>query len=163
MKRGFVLIVWLVLITQPLSATAHSLGRQQLERVPVGDYLVTAWTDPVDVQTDDELHVTVAIEDNGGLVLDMDVAVIATLNDEQVRAAATHENAVNKLHYEAPMRLEQEGMWQVTIALQAGEASFELEVKPAERSIPWKWIGGGVIGLLVAGLIVMNRRNEEKA
>lgn len=156
------MVMWLLMLLAPRPIVAHGLGRQQLERVPVGDYRVTVWTDPVTVRTNDELHVTVAVEDEGGLVLEMDVEVIASHVDQEQWAAATHENAVNKLHYEAPFRLEQDGIWQITIVLRPniGEASFELEVEPAERTIPWRWIVAGLTGLLVIGLIVINRRNE---
>ncbi|NDJ84698.1 MAG: hypothetical protein GYB66_02325 [Chloroflexi bacterium] len=161
------LVVLLLLIGSVIpdrAVRSHGLGKQQLERVETGPFRVSAWTDPLSIDTDDELHVTIAIEDERGLVLNADIEVKAVYGDDdaiQERARATHDNAANKLHYEAPLTLPREGRWDLTVTIEtdqgSGEASFDLTVEAAETSIPWSWIGGGIGGVLVIGFVVGNR------
>jgi hypothetical protein len=158
-------LLFMALILPIAAIEAHGLGRQQLERAEVGPFLVTAWTDPDPVRADSELHVTIGIEYENGLLLDAQVTVSAIHNDDpdqRETARATHENAVNKLHYEAPLRLEKGGRWQVTIAIADdegdGQVSFDLDVESeASNSLPYTWIGAGLIGIFLAGVAVINR------
>lgn len=165
MKRLIFLGLMLFFISLPMSQLqAHGLGKQQLERVEVGSFLVTVWTDPDPVLADQELHVTIGIEYENGLLLNAQVDIIAnSLDDTDLHesASATHDNAVNKLHYEAPLILEKGGQWQITIAITddegEGQVSFNLDVEEGDQNLPWTWIGAGIIGLSIIGLVVFNR------
>lgn len=145
--------------TIPLAQTdAHGLGNQQLEQVEAGPYLVSAWTDPKEVTVDDELHVTVSVQDREkDFVLEADVEVQATLeSDAAVTKSqwATHDRAAQKLFYEAPLRLEPTGQWQITIIIDSdlghGEASFDLEVAEATTDwTRWLWPAVGLAAVVI--------------
>lgn len=164
-----ILALLAVLFMMPLipstSLQAHGLGRQQLERAEAGPFLVTAWTDPDPARAGSELHITIGVEYENGLLLDAQVTVTAVhTNDTDLRESsrATHDNAINKLQYEAPLRLEKGGVWQLTIAVYdeqgEGDVSFNLDVESdPSNDLPWTWIGAGIFGISLVGLAAINR------
>jgi hypothetical protein len=139
---------------------AHGLGNQQLEQVEAGPYLVTVWTDPKEPTTDKELHVTISVQDRAkDFVLNADVQVVASLDtNTENRETATHEKAVQKLFYEAPMRLETVGTWDISVTVESelgvGEVGFDLAVEEGKNDFTrWLWPGLGVAGvIIVAGI-----------
>ena len=165
MRTLAILWVCMTIVVSFAAAAAHGLGKQQLARVEAGPFLISAWTDPVDANTAEEIHVTVAVEDENGLVRRADVQVEAILLDDasvsQIRTA-THERAVNKLQYEAPLNLETVGNYTVTIYVDNGEAQaqadFELEVQ-AGGGLPFSpgWMIVIAGGILMVVLVVWNR------
>ncbi len=165
MKRHAIAFISILILITAIIATptsfAHGLGKQRLERVEAGPFRLSAWTDPINIHANEELHVTVAIEDEEGLVLNASVAVRAAKGDQQHRQTATHDNAANKLHYEAPLMLDEAGRWTITIDVEndigSGNASFDLDVKEPASTLPIKWILGGLAVLLLASLVIVNR------
>lgn len=166
-RIGLSLLVIFILLLPRTPVRSHGLGKQQLERAVAGPFRVSAWTDPVDVQSDDELHVTVAVEDDEGLVLHAGVQITATYDNQSESARATHDQAVNKLQYEARLNLQTAGEWRILITIQDGErrgdAQFGLNVSAAEEEgLPYPLIIGGSIGAVMALLGYRNYRNFKK-
>lgn len=164
-RRIFALVIVLLLESLWLkSLQAHGFGKQQLERVRTGPYLVSAWTDPLEPTTDQQLHVTIAIENDEGLVLNANIGIAATYSEDvsvRERTTASHENAVNQLYYEAKLSPDYDGAWEVKISVDAdqgqSEVSFPIDIAPGKSTLPWNWIAIGAVGLLVVGLAVVNR------
>lgn len=54
---------------------------------------------------------------------------------------ATHQGATNKLFYETDLEVPVEGAWQVAVLIDgpvgAGEAAFEIEVRPAGEQLAY--------------------------
>lgn len=159
MKRISLIFLWLLLAVQPLAA--HGLGKQQLERVEAGPFRVTVWTDPIQIQAEKELHVTVAVEDAEGLVLNADVNVVAVKGSKRISAKATHDQSANKLHYEAQLVPDEAGEWEIIISVEnevgGGMVGFRVDVDKKKTTLPYGWIAGMVIGLVVIGFMVRNR------
>ncbi|MCB9437135.1 MAG: hypothetical protein H6673_09115 [Anaerolineales bacterium] len=159
--RLWIVLMGLLLGSMAQSAGAHGLGKQRLERAEAGPFRVTAWTDPVTIHVEDELHVTIAVEDNEGLVLDADLIVTAVKNSKRISAKATHDRAANKLHYEAPLVFDQTGEWEIVITVEnedgSGIIGFTIDAEAKQSRPPYLWIAGAIVGLLVIGLIVRNR------
>ena len=162
MVRVFVALVVSIMVLQHVEA--HGLGKQQLERVESGDFRISAWSDPISPSTDDEIHITIAVENEDGLVRNADVTVRAVLQGDtadEVSARATHQAAANKLHYEASLELDKAGTYIIYLEIEKdgrGEASFELEVAQGEGlNLPIGWLIAGGAGLLVLGFVIWNR------
>lgn len=161
--------LFLVVLGMGLSfrqSQAHGLGEQRLERVEAGPFRISAWTDPITATTDKDLHVTVAVEDEEGLVLNADITIICAMDARTFRDTATHEKAVNKLQYEGRFRLSEGGTWRIEINVvddeRTGTATFELPVEDVSSStLPFSigWIVAGGVVLIVSALAVVNRRN----
>lgn len=166
LSLGLILLMVSISNLFHLSAEAHGLGKQRLQQVEAGPFLISAWTDPLTNRSEEDLHVTVAVEDNDGLVLEADVDIIATYmkdDDRKINVAATHENSANKLQYEARLNPDKTGTWQIKIIVSnaqgTGQAAFELPIEAKETNIPWVSIGIGIAGIgLIMGALVNYRR-----
>lgn len=179
-KTAAALIVLFALL--PTRILAHAgVGIQHLDNVPAGPFRVYAWTDPEPPQVG-EYHVTVALTENvegdetglgGGPVLDAYVLVelVHQESGEKHSAVATHDDALNKLFYEASFAPEMEGTWSVQLRIAApgcrpGEANdesmggeqsvpcaeeqllvFEDEILPKES--PWRAAAGGLFAVIL--------------
>ena len=127
------------LLSRP--AHGHSGGEPVVTAAPAGPFVLYVWLDPVPAVAGSQ-HVTVSVNapvsgtaDETEPVLDAEVLVSATLAgapDQTVSVLATHEQAANKLFYEARLELPQPGSWQLSIAITAGSETaifgFSLEV-----------------------------------
>lgn len=147
--------------TKPLFA--HAGGTQQINNVNLGPYRIWVWSDPEPPQVG-EYHVAVALTESlendpngfaGQPVLNADVLVEMQHVETGLLlvAQATHEDAVNKLFYEAIFAPEQTGNWTVRIIVQAEdgpvETSYADEIEPA--TFPWMTVGGALLALVLAG------------
>ncbi|MBI5929552.1 MAG: hypothetical protein HY862_09600 [Chloroflexi bacterium] len=171
MKRFLMVVaVFFAATFVPMARTdAHGLGNQQLEQVEAGPYLVSVWTDPKNVTTQNNLHITISVQDHEkDFVLDADVQVKAVLvadsNITQLHTAS-HDNAIQKMFYEAKLRLNQTGQWHITIGIDSelgqGEASFDLRVAEASDSwTRWLWPALGVTTVLVILVFGMYRKTR---
>ncbi len=170
MKRMVIVIVLLSATFVPMARTdAHGLGNQQLEQVEAGPYLVSAWTDPKNVTVEDELHVTVSVQDQEkDFILEADVQINAVLAADPTiteSERATHDNAAQKLFYEAPMRLNKTGQWHMTIVIESelgqGTASFDLAVVEASNNwTRWLWPAIGIAAVALVLAFGMYRKNK---
>jgi len=174
----------LILLFAPRSVQAHGGGTPQLINTEAGPYWVSVWTDPDPIRVGG-FHVTVAVaeapepgastQEAGDLVLDAAVRVRVepvSQGGETLVAAATHDNAVNKLFYEADLTLPAEGRWHVDILVDgvtgAGNASFDIEASSPSAvntllGLGWPlWAGLGLV--LVAGgwWVQMPRHREDE-
>lgn len=179
-------LTWLglavILLFVPRSVQAHGGGTPQLINAQAGPYWMSVWTDPDPIRVG-EFHVTVAVSEApkpgastreaGDLVLDAAVLVRmepVSQSGATLVAAATRDNAVNKLFYEADLTLPAEGQWRVDILVDgptgAGDASFDIEASSPSAfstllSLGWPlWAGVGLV--LVAGgwWVQMSRHRE---
>ncbi|MFQ5611033.1 MAG: hypothetical protein ACE5H9_02765 [Anaerolineae bacterium] len=158
-------------------AGAHGGGTPQLTNAEVGPYWVSVWTQP-DPARVGEWHITVAVaeppspgsatNEAGPPVLDATVSVRLTSLErpgQTIMALATHEDAANKLFYEADLDLPRGGQWRASVDVQGpaggGQASFELQVLPGERSsgLAWAAWGGAGLAVLALGWLVVRRRS----
>jgi hypothetical protein len=179
-------LIWLglalILLFACRSVQAHGGGTPQLINAEAGPYWVSVWTDPDPIRVG-EFHVTVAVSEApkpgsssreaGDLALDATVLVRAEpagQDGETLVAAATRDNAVNKLFYEADLTLPAEGQWRVDVQVNgtagAGNAGFDIEASSPSTfntllGLGWPlWAGLGVV--LVAGgwWVQMSRHRE---
>lgn len=147
-------LLLLLLIVQPLRA--HGGGILQVGSQAAGPYSVSVWTSPARLEAGELVHVTVGVADaDEAPVLDAAVLVevASPTTDEVWSAAATTEQATNKLFYEADMRLpEVDGRYNMTIRVDgppgSGDLTFAIEVLPVSQT---NWLMIGFIGL---GLIL---------
>lgn len=156
-------ILWsalLLMLALPAARVqAHGGGTPQLTNADAGPYWVSVWTQPEPLRAG-EVHVTVAVSEPGDTsasrreagapVLGADVQVefsrAESSSDEAagqpIVVYATHENAANKLLYEADLTLPTSGEWQVRVTVEGpagqGSASFGAIVR-AEQDSNWTW------------------------
>jgi hypothetical protein len=163
-KWGWLTMLLFLLALLPLRMVlAHGGGELEVGNAPIGSYLVSIWVNPPTVQAGQVIHVTVGIaqESTGEPVLDAGVDVLILDDQEEVvaTAVATTEQSINRLFYEADLDVLPTGAYamQVTVTGSGGrgDLAFPLEVMP--RSI-LPWVGGGLVGLLLIGLIVRGWR-----
>ncbi len=128
----------------------HAGGEPVIAEAPAGPFVLYVWLDPAPAVAGEQ-HVTISVnapvpgtvDEETVPVLDAEVWVSATAAgdpDRVVSAPATHEQAANKLFYEARLELPQSGSWQLAIAIVSGTETatleFALEVEAAETSGP---------------------------
>lgn len=184
-----ILLLLLSGILLPAPLMAHGgVGVQHLNNVPAGPFRVYVWSDPEPPQVG-EYHITVALTENiegdstglaGGPVLDAVVAVELTHEEsgETLSARATHDDALNKLFYEASFEPARQGNWSVRVSIlppgcetaqgsgeqQGGDSvlsceseqvvSFQDEILP--KAFPWRALLGGILSiLLIMGAVVL--------
>ena len=170
-QQAGLLALALVLIAAsllPLPAGAHGGGDARLVNESAGPYLVTVWIDPTEPQVG-ELHITVAVSESSaggegvaGLpVLGADVLVQlspVSADADPIEAVASHEQATNRLYYEADLELPAPGEWLVLVhvdgPLGAGGADFPIDVAAAP-GIDWLTLLLGVAGVLVIGVALL--------
>lgn len=167
MQRTFILWIALLAALLPGFALAHSgTGTQQINNEPIGPYRVYVWSDPEPPQVG-EYHLAVALTENvpgdatslaGGPVLDEDVTVKLThqASGTTLTGKATHDQALNKLFYEASFAPARQGLWTVEVHIASPDGPltvrFEDEILP--KSLAWRAIGGGVAALLLLAAAV---------
>ncbi|MCA9945583.1 MAG: hypothetical protein KC449_19000 [Anaerolineales bacterium] len=141
------LIPWQVIL-------AHGGGELQISNAPIGDYLVSVWSNPPTAQAGQAIHVTVGIARaaTGEPVLDTAVTVtILNENSQSVTtAAATTEQSVNRLFYEADLDGVPAGAYEMQIEVAgsdgSGQLAFPLAVQPPSY---WPWLAGAAVAMIV--------------
>jgi hypothetical protein len=164
----------------------HGGGTPQVVNERVGPYRVSVWTQPEPLRVGD-VHVTVAVtqpsadaastnrpsSDTNDSTELLDTALLDTVvTDATVSlrfelrerpgapftAAATRQNSLGNLYYEADIELPAAGEWSTTVQVEgplgAGSVAFSSAVLAA-RTVPWSAIAG--IGLAVLALIAVMR------
>lgn len=148
------------------TAVAHGGGALQIGNAPIADYLVSVWTNPPTARAGQTIHVTVgvALADNGEPMLE--ATVLTTIRDAAGQvvssAAATTEQSVNRLFYEADLGGVPAGEYELVVEVSGpaggGPVSVPLEVTPVSI---WPW----VVGVAAAGVfvwVVLSWRKREK-
>lgn len=161
-----------MLSTGVLSVLAHGGGLIYVAGEPAGDYRVTVWVAPNEVEAGKTLHFTVAIvaSESNDMILDADVDIdvfAAGSNTPLLTGSATTEQSVNKLFYEADFpEAPEAGIYsvvtQVNGRLGTGDVSFELEIIPAKTTINWFAIGiAGLVVVTIVGFILSRRTSTD--
>ena len=159
-----------VLATAVMPVLAHGGGLIHVAGEPAGDYRVTVWVAPNEVEAGKTLHFTVAVvaAENNDMILDADVEIdvfAAGSTTPVLSGPATTEQSVNKLFYEADFpQAPEAGMYTVVTTVNGrygiGDVSFDFEIIPAKTTINWLLIGmAGLVVLVVIG-IFLSRRSE---
>lgn len=164
LKNFFLLLLMLCLLPLP-TVQAHGGGELQIGNAPVGNYLVSIWVNPPTARAGEAIHVTVGIAQasTGEPVLDaaVDVLILDGQGEPVAAAAATTEQSVNRLFYEADLEDVRSGEYEMQITVTGrdgrGDLSFPLAVEP--RSV-WPWLGGAAAAVVVIGLIVRRWRKR---
>ncbi len=165
-------VLWIVCLL--LAALVHPLhahggtGTQQINNEDIGPYRVFVWSDPDPPQVG-EYHVAVALTESlpddpsgfaGKPIFDADVTVTLTHleSGQAFTDRATHENAANKVYYEARFQVPEPGEWQVQVAVQGAEGTGEVAYVDRIEAARFNWmpLAGGVLALLLlaAALVV---------
>ncbi|MBE2222909.1 MAG: hypothetical protein IAF02_15295 [Anaerolineae bacterium] len=162
----------LLMATAVLPVLAHGGGLIYVAGEPAGDYRVTVWVAPNEVEAGKTLHFTVAVvaAENNDMILDADVTVdvFDTQSGELLLSApATTAQSVNKLFYEADFpQAPGAGMYTAVTTVNgrygSGDVSFNFEIIPVKTRINWLLVG--IVGLLVIVVIgfFLSRRTESK-
>lgn len=122
----------------------HGGGEPFLSDVAAGPYSLYVWLDPLPAQTG-ELHVTVSVnapvDGTSEPVTGLPVLMRARHPDGwEVKASATHENALNKLFYEGRLDLQQVGTWTIDLLIGDGpdQVVHSIEVDVVAQPSAWQ-------------------------
>jgi hypothetical protein len=171
MKRLAILVApLLLLLVGRLPAAAHGGGQLVAGPIQAGPYMLSVWVNPPQPRAEEAVHYTIglAAPEDGSPVLDAQVLITmrdVTSGMAPVSAAATTDQSINKLFYEADMRVDQPGHYLTTVAVSgpAGEGRHELELDVQEPS-PLNYFLLGLAGLaLVMVIAALRRRREQPA
>lgn len=154
----------------PASARAHGMGTPQLLNVPAGPYMLSVWTDPNPLRSD-EAHVVVAViaPDTGQMIVsDIEVTITMTslADPTVVHQRTAGQDFVNQLLHAAEFNDHlTEGAWRVGISATGArgasdEIAFEVEIDPA-RGFRWLWIGGGGLAAVVLAWLLLSMQEEK--
>lgn len=167
----FLIVLGVLITTAVMPVLAHGGGLIYVAGEEAGDYRVTVWVAPNEVEAGKTLHFTVAVvaAENNDMILDaeVDIEVFAADSGElMLSGPATTEQSVNKLFYEADFpQAPEAGIYTVMTTVNGrygtGDVSFDFEIIPAKPTINWLLIGiGGLI--LVAGVsMFLSRRASD--
>jgi len=167
--------VLLILLWPAQAASAHGGGVPRLTNAEAGPYWVSVWAQPDPLRVG-QAHITVAVsrpaqstagrQEAGPPVLGAEVQVQFRPLDhggDTLQVLATHEDAANKLFYEADLELPESGRWEVVVSLEgtagSGSAGFETTVSPPQ-STNWLWIGGLGLGALAVLWMVQKKQSQ---
>lgn len=169
-KKIILLLIFLfsVMTTAVIPVFAHGGGLIYVAGEQAGDYRVTVWVAPNEVETGKTLHFTVAVvkAENNDMILDANVGIevfVANTDTLVLSGPATTEQSVNKLFYEADFpESPSVGTYTVVTTVDGdagmGDVSFDFEVIPAKTTINWLFIGiGGLVVIIIVGFFLSRR------
>ncbi len=149
----------------PERTAAHGGGVVRLSAAPAGPYVLTVWVSPEAIRAGRPLHVTVSVEKDDRPELDAEVLVQVVPEGSTVATlttAATSDQSVNKLLYEADLTIPTPGSYSVEILVTGpagqGQGSFTVDVNSASN-VNWFLIGAPVL-VAVATFILIRRRRR---
>ena len=152
-------------------AFAHGGGTLQIVNAPIAAYQVSVWSAPTTVRAQDDIHITVGVGAlaNGAPVLDTAVQVdVYELESGTLIAseAATTEQSINRLFYEADIAGLPQGDYQfvVTVAGDAGIGSvaFDLNIRPY-LNMPLFLGAALIVFLFLTGGLLVFKRSQPQA
>ena len=147
---------------------AHGGGTPQLVNAPVGAFLMTAWTSPAPLRVG-VVHVTVALAEavlteNGAqpgepaLGQSVQLTLTPPAGGNPVIARLTHDQAANKLFYEADVSVSQAGNWLFSLVVNGeSEQHFSAQVENRQGLPSWA-IAAPLAALVLAVWIRAQRR-----
>ncbi|MCL4833540.1 MAG: hypothetical protein KJZ86_13945 [Caldilineaceae bacterium] len=176
-RGALFLLILLPLFLSARSLLAHAgVGTAQINNLDIGPFRIWVWSDP-EPPLVGEYHVAVALTESlendpngfaGEPILDADVVVEMEhpASGLLLTAQATHEDATNKLFYEALFAPQQTGLWEIRVIVQGpdGPAQTSYTDEMESPAFPWMAVGGGLLALLVVGAgVVLYLKTGEKS
>jgi len=162
-----------LMTTAVMPVFAHGGGLIHVAGEPAGDYRVTVWVAPNEVEASKTLHFTVAVveAENNDMVLDSEVGIevfVAGTDERVLFGPATTEQSVNKLFYEADFSEAPEaGIYTVVTTVNGrlgnGDVAFDLEIIPAKTTVNWLFVGIGALVVIVTIGLFLSRRSDNQS
>lgn len=161
------------LVASARQAEAHAGGQPQLINGQAGPFLVSVWSLPNPLVSGEVNFILAVAEtqtingvDEAVVVLDADVELIFTSEaGETIRVDATHQNASNKLFYEAYFELPEAGEWNAVVNVnyegESGSVPFVAAADAPPLNINWTLLGGIVLVLLAVGWFIWQARQND--
>lgn len=158
------LFLTLCVLFAPLGiAHAHGGGIPQIANAPIGEYVISVWTDPEPMRVG-TVHVTVGLAQDNAAVLNRDVRIkVASVEGNRpIEAQATHENSANKFLYEADLEVSRSGEYRFTVWVDdiSDTVSF-VDVVEGSSLMDNPIVIGGVIALVAVVALVGLRRGRD--
>lgn len=153
---------------------AHAGGQPQLINGEAGPFTVSVWSLPNPLVTGDVNFIVAVAEtrtfngqEEAVVVLDADVDLLLTAADgEEISVSASHQNATNKLFYEAYFELPEAGDWDAVITInydgQSGSVPFTVTADSPPFNINWTLIGGIAIVIIAVGWFIWQSRQHKE-
>jgi hypothetical protein len=166
---------WLALLLFLGMATVLSAhpgtGAPQLTNEDIGPYRIFVWSDPEPPQIG-EYHVILALTESlandpsgfaGKPIFDAEVTVSMTnlQSGETLVAKATHEDATNRIFYEAVFQVPSAGDWRVDLAVAGPDGPAEATYVDEFQVASFNWrpiLWGGLALLFAAGALIFHWR-----
>ena len=121
------------------NAAAHGCGKIAINRQQLDGAIATVCHFPFPNKTGVN-HITVGLSDpeTEQAILNRPIIVTATNGDEKITHVATHDNAANRLLYEADFRIWDAGEWTFTIEIHEidEQIEFTADIPQAPRFAP---------------------------
>lgn len=137
---------WMAVTYHP--AAAHGGGAPRLVNVPIDAFVMSVWTNPDPLRVG-VVHVTVSLAETaaleganqpGAAALGQTIAltIMPAAGGAPITTAVTHEQAANKLFYEADITIPGAGSWVFALVVNgSAEQHFTAEVMPARPPVAW--------------------------
>jgi hypothetical protein len=159
LRNSVFLFLFIAFLIPWQTVLAHGGGELQISNAPIGEYQVSVWNNPPTARAGQAIHITVGIAraDTGEPVLDtaVSVTIINESGEAVAAAAATTEQSINRLFYEADLDGVSAGTYvmqiEVTGSDGSGSLSFPLTVAPMSF---WPRLVGAAVALLIVGLVL---------
>ncbi len=136
-------------------------GTLRVANVPMGAYRVNVFTDPTPITPDTiDVSTLVTFERGRGIATGLEILVLARRVDgagEELRQAATRQQATDPRYYAANFALDSVGEWEITVQVRGaegeGETSFRVMVQePSPLGNPFLILVLALVPLLFVGL-----------
>ncbi len=138
------------------TAKAHGGGIPQIANAPIGEYIISVWTDP-EPMTVGTIHITVGLAQENEAMLNRNIQVIIehTSDGQMIEARATHENSANKFLYEADLEVRRAGDYRFVVRVDdlADTVSF-VDMVEGESLMNNTVVMGGIIALVAVVAVV---------
>ncbi len=142
---------------------AHGGGIPQIANAPIGEYVISVWTDPEPLRAG-TVHVTVGLAQESAAVLNraVNISIVPLGNGQPIEAVATHENSANKFLYEADLQINRPGDYRFVVQIDdlVDQVSFVDTVEGASIANN-PFVMGGVIVLVAVVALVGLRRGSD--
>jgi len=152
--RSALILVIACLINFPLVGQAHSNGPPRLADAAAGPYRVFVWTQPEPLRVGD-VHISILVTQANQPVNNAKVQVQFAPSGQAgqvIVVAATAQDFLSNIQYEADVQLPSSGDWRATITIDGvvGKGSIEFEnVVLAKRTFNWPIVGGAAALLVL--------------
>ena len=128
----FLITFSILLLVGVSSAFGHGLGRQVVEQEVVGPYTVSVWVEPEAVQSGDEVHFTISLQNDTATLFVTTASIAITAEPplettESLTSTAIIGGSANPLFYEGLVTLPDAGEWTIRVVITGPEGAAEVE------------------------------------